>query len=258
MPPKKRVRVEEDEDDFVDVVSVARTISNFRATDKLIKNINISWNTTTPQTVSLYTATFSCRIKSFFWDITICGNKDQETPLQLSWFLIREEDGAGQGAFSLTNGTNSYVPEENLLVSGSTILKPGKITSTTLQDNSDPSTKWITNFTLTAADPTRTTSGTIEGVLEPGTVPPAPSDITAAISGTIAAGDIEITGTGELQQDAALLKTTYRHSKHSFKGSSPTYRDFKTGDNLLFAITQGSSTIDNTMVFGTVQFFILA
>jgi len=213
--------------------------------------INQPVTTNTPTSTTLFTVTFPCQLKSFIWDFSILGgNMSEDIPLFFNWWLHRHRENEAAD-FSTTNGATHYRPEENLIACGAHIFKPGLYVDTMTQDPSNP---WIFDVDTDTDDPARVTGTSGAGVLA--SAPPAA--ITYSDTGTISGATLSTDGTIALQPDATI---SIAHQKFDIvydKGQSGTFKKCMPGDSLKLTFKQDHATTGVTVVYGSVQFFVLS
>jgi len=230
-------------------IITAPNITPRKSISKAIKAINRSFSTDAILDTFLFTPTFPCQVKSFIWNLSFCGGASRISPLAISWWLHRVEQGAPP-EYNTSDGADLYRPSKNLIACGSHLLKPGIHEDITVQDPDNP---WVFDVEEESEDPARTVTSTINGTLT-GT---AAGVIDLLQDGTLGPGTITTTGTHTLRIGARLTTSRVSWDVVTDMGRSDTFKQLMTGDRLVISFRNGSLTGGtDTFVFGSVQFFI--
>lgn len=103
-----------------------------RAIDKEIKSVNVA-STTTQTVTTLKTTTFPCTIVGLRWDISYIQNVTVNGATVL-WAIVVVKDGNSANTLSLSNGGDTYTPEQNVLTWGVLACPDSDLSSGPLMD----------------------------------------------------------------------------------------------------------------------------
>lgn len=201
----------------------------------------------------LYTATFPCRIKSFFWDLDFMNNKfvsTTEDTLNIGWAISKRNQGTNS-SISIDDDTDFYKPEKDLITGGTEILQPATIKESISSTHENP---LIYNVDITNTTPPSLVAGTTLGIV----VGIDSGAFDGTFEGEVAGSIGNLSGTITADQKINLQYDRKPWISKKVKGSSNTYRDLMVGDHLIFNFIQSEESPQGTSVFGTIQFFINA